>query len=371
MDAPRDRRPVLVPLGGFLGAGKTTLILAASRVLAGRGLRAAAILNDQGSDLADTRFVSANGVAADEVTGGCFCCRFSELVEAAERLGAQAPEVIFAEAVGSCTDISATMLQPLKLYYAGEFRLAPYSVLVDPRRARELAAEDGASDWSFLFRKQIEEADLICFNKADLGGGAPEEASAPGRHLLAWMDEVQAGAPRRYLSALMGQGVAEWLDEILAGHVESAGKILDLDYQRYARAEASLAWLNCRAAITLATPLSPAMVLGPLVEALDGALTAQSLRIAHLKVVGESSAGYLKVSITANGEEPQVQGMLDASPATRHELFLNVRAAGEPETLQGIVERELAGVAGAIDVLAIDCFRPAPPAPQHRIGVAQ
>src|SRR5579872_4488117 len=112
-----SERPILVPLGGFLGAGKTTLILAASRILQSRGLRAAAILNDQGQNLVDTGFVAAHGIAADQVTGGCFCCRFSDLIDAAERLRAHSPDVIFAEAVGSCTDISATTLQPLKLYY--------------------------------------------------------------------------------------------------------------------------------------------------------------------------------------------------------------------------------------------------------------
>ena len=108
----RDTRPVIVPLGGFLGAGKTTLILAASRILQSRGMRPAAILNDQGSELVDTQRVAAEAIAADQVTGGCFCCRFSDLIDAAHRLRAHAPDVIFAEAVGSCTDISATTLQP-------------------------------------------------------------------------------------------------------------------------------------------------------------------------------------------------------------------------------------------------------------------
>src|SRR5690349_10869457 len=160
--------PVIVPIGGFLGAGKTTLILAASRLLHSRGLRAAAILNDQGSELVDTQQVSANGIAADQVIGGCFCCRFTDLIDAADRLRAHAPDVIFAEAVGSCTDISATTLQPLKLHYSDRFRLAPFTVLVDPQRAREIAAADPDGDVPFLFRTQVDEADLICFTKSDV-----------------------------------------------------------------------------------------------------------------------------------------------------------------------------------------------------------
>src|SRR5215467_8142623 len=118
---------ILVPVGGFLGAGKTTLIIAASRLLRDRGLRPAAIFNDQGADLVDTRYAAAQGIDAGQVAGGCFCCRFSDLVDAAERLRAHSPDVIFAEAVGSCTDISATTLQPLKRLYADRYRVAPYS----------------------------------------------------------------------------------------------------------------------------------------------------------------------------------------------------------------------------------------------------
>jgi hypothetical protein len=71
--------PTIVPIGGFHGAGKTSLIVAAARLLKGRGLRLAAVLNDQGAELVDTSFVEANGILAGQVAGGCFCCRLSEL----------------------------------------------------------------------------------------------------------------------------------------------------------------------------------------------------------------------------------------------------------------------------------------------------
>jgi CobW/HypB/UreG, nucleotide-binding domain len=345
-------RPIIVPLGGFLGSGKTTLILAASRVLQSRGMRAAAILNDQGHHLVDTKFVGAHGIDADQVAGGCFCCRFSELVDAAERLRAYSPDVIFAEAVGSCTDISATTLQPLKLYYSDQFRLAPYTVLVDPRRAREVDTGQAGSDLSFLFQTQIDEADLICFTKVDLHDEFPNIPCAPVR----------------YLSALTGQGVAEWLDEVLAGEVASGGRILDIDYERYARAEAALAWLNCSVTVKLERPLSPTLLVGPFLEELQSALTAAALRIVHLKLGDHSPSGYLKASIVTNAEEPLVHGMLDASPAALHELLLNVRAAGHPATLQRVVEEQFAKLPGKLDVRNMQCFSPAPPKPEHRFA---
>ena len=349
-----EDRPIIVPLGGFLGAGKTTLILAAARVLENRGLRAAAVLNDQGHDLVDTQLVDRSGIAADDVTGGCFCCKFTELIAAAERLRKYSPSVIFAEAVGSCTDISATTLQPLKLYYRDQFRVAPYSVLVDPQRAREMQTDLASADVSFLFRTQIEEADLVCFTKTDLYG---EFSPMPN-------------IPTRYLSAVTGAGVEAWLDEILFGQITSGQKILDIDYQRYAQAEAALAWLNCGIAVTLESLVSPANLIGPLLDRLDARLTAAGLRIVHLKLSDSSPSGYLKASIIANGSEPSVEGMRDASPAALHELLLNVRAEADPQALQKIVEEQIADLGGAIEIRSMQCFRPAPPKPEHRFAHA-
>ena len=103
--------PVIIPIGGFLGAGKTSLILAAARILSKRHAMCRHLERSRGR-MCDTRRVQSQGLRADEVVGGCFCCLFSEMVDAAERLRAHSAEVIFAEAVGSCTDISATTLQP-------------------------------------------------------------------------------------------------------------------------------------------------------------------------------------------------------------------------------------------------------------------
>jgi hypothetical protein len=315
-------------------------------------MRAAAILNDQGSELVDTQYVAADGIAADQVAGGCFCCRFSDLIDAAERLRAHAPDVVFAEAVGSCTDISATTLQPLKLHYGHQFRLAPYSVLVDPQRARELTTANPGADLPFLFRSQMDEADLICFTKSDLYAEYPDIG----------------GAPIRYMSAVTGQGVAEWLDEVLAGHIPSGARILEIDYERYAKAEAALAWLNASGTVTLATPLSPSSLIGPLLEELDSAMAAEHLRIVHLKLSDEAPSGFVKASMVGHRQEPQVNGMLSASPASTHELLLNIRAEGGSAALQRVVEAQLQNLPGKWESRTMQCFCPAPPRPEHRMA---
>ncbi len=107
------------------------------------------------------------------------------------------------------------------------------------------------------------------------------------------------------------------------------------------------------------------MIVGPLVDALDTALTAAGIRIVHLKAMAQCESGYVKAALTANGQEPAVEGALDASPAAEHDLLLNLRALGAPETLRAIVESALAASGAA--PCSITAFRPAPPVPWHHL----
>ncbi|HEX3984974.1 MAG TPA: GTP-binding protein [Acidobacteriaceae bacterium] len=342
-----NTQPWIVLVGGFLGAGKTTLLLAAARELDRRGLRSAIILNDQGEALVDTELAALHHLQRGEVTGGCFCCRFSDLLEVIGRLRQHAPDVIFAEPVGSCTDISATTLHPLLA--EGEVRVAPYTVLVDPERASALLRDDADPNLAFLFRRQIEEADLVCFTKSDL------------RH------ELPARPAARQISATTGQGVAAWLDEVLSGELSSGRTLLDIDYEQYARAEAALAWLNAEATLHCSPPLSPPIILGPLFEQLDADLTAAGITIVHLKAILHAETGYVKAAICANGQPPTVEGNLDASPASRHQLLINLRAAGPAATVRGVIERDLIALPGEVANLRVACFHPAPPRPERRV----
>lgn len=315
------KRPLVAIVGGFLGAGKTTLILKAARVLAGRGARVAVVMNDQGGDLVDAELARRHGVAADEVAGGCFCCRFPDLVTALERMEERGAEVIFAEAVGSCTDLVATTLGPLLRDWGHRFRVAPLTVLAHGR-------PEGA-ELEFLFEQQVAEADLAIDRTVD----------------VEW-----------------------WLEELLREGVAAGRHPIAVDYARYAEAEAALGWLNARVAIRPRPALSPALVVGPLMDALDEELSAAGVRIVHLKMMDQCESGYVKAALTANGREPAVEGVLDASPAREHELLINLRALGAPEVLREIVGRALE--ARRAEWRALEAFRPAAPVPYHLGGRA-
>ena len=332
--------PLLILVGGFLGAGKTTLILAAARLLEARGLRCAVILNDQSDTLVDTHLAQHHGFHVDEVTGGCFCCRFNDLLDAVDRLAPYHPDVVFAEPVGSCTDIIATTIRPLQQLFPDRFRVAPFTVLVDPARAAALSNPDTF----FLFEKQLAEADIVCIAKSDL--------------------QHSTRLPyARQLSAVTGQGIAEWLDEILGSALPAGQHGLDLDYERYAAAEASLVWFNYSATIETDPPVSPAQLLGPLFEHL-----AQSIDIVHLKATDDADSGFLKVAVCSSHAAPTVEGNLDASPAFRHRIRINLRAHGDPDRIAAIYKAN--PIQGRVSDEQLACFRPGAPRPTHRLTTA-
>ena len=340
----------MVLVGGFLGAGKTSLILSAAAQLERSGVCCAVVLNDQGEELVDTLHARQRGIASSEVTGGCFCCRFSDFLSAIEQLRTLAPEVIFAEPVGSCVDLAATVMRPLR----EEFelcRLAPFTVLVDPRRAASVLSGGADPNIEFLMRKQLQEADLVYTSKADLYP----------------LTECALEMEARPLSAKTGFGVRQWLDDVLGGRSGAGAKALDVDYGRYAQAEAALSWLNLSVAFEPERAISPAEVVGPLVDDLDKALTADGIPIVHLKVIDRSPAGWVKASICSNGVEPDAEGDLDASPATRHEILLNLRAIGTPDQVREIVKKRMESLEGRLLNLHLSCFSPAPPRPERRI----
>ncbi len=329
--------PKLILVGGFLGAGKTTWLLAAAARLQAAGKRAGVILNDQGEELVDARLARAAGFETEQVGGGCFCCRLSEFVRAAKRL--PCPDVILAEPLGSCIDLVATVVRPL----GRMIRVAPLTVLVDPARS----LEDPLLE--YLYRKQIAEADIVLLSRSDLNAAAAQPP--PGN----W----------RAVSAVTGEGLDDWLEAVLSG--EAGARAVDVDYALYAKAEAELAWLDWRAEVRVRPALTPAALAGPLIENLDAALTRAGARIAHLKVFNQAGTDYIKASVCRNGDAPLVDGALDAPPSARHEIVLNLRAAAATGTLDAALDDCLARLPGRVRTLRRACFHPGAPVPESRM----
>src|SRR3989441_9657300 len=224
-----------IMIGGFLGAGKTTSVARLAQRLTDQGLRVGLITNDQGSELVDTAMLRSRGFATEEIPGGCFCCRFNSLVDAAHKLTvAMRPDVFVAEPVGSCTDLVATVTYPLRRIYGDNFSIAPLSVLVDPIRALRVFGLESGGRFSekvlYIYRKQVEEADIIAINKLDL-------LDATRQRTL--RDKLTLEFPRAEIfevSARQGDGLDEWFIRLAAAE-QIARAAMEVDYALYAEGE--------------------------------------------------------------------------------------------------------------------------------------
>lgn len=371
MNPPSRARYVMI--GGFLGAGKTTCVARLAQQLTTQGLKVGLITNDQGSDLVDTTMLRSRGFATEEIPGGCFCCRFNSLVEAASKLtAASRPDVFIAEPVGSCTDLVATVTYPLRRMYGTEFAIAPLSVLVDPIRAQRIfgLAEGGrfSEKVLYIYRKQLEEADLIVINKCDL---------IEGDQLAQLSATLAAEFPRAQLlaaSARSGVGLDEWFGRIAAAE-QPPGSAMAVDYEVYADGEALLGWLNCTVAMAGATDFDGNAVLRLLARRMQELLNADGAEIAHLKMTlspGEGLGDLGVINVVRNDFVPELSLEL---PDVIHtgQLIINCRAEAAPEALLTALRQALADTAPRFSGLALglehsECFRPGKPQPTHRIA---
>src|SRR6266404_5623890 len=237
-----------IMIGGFLGAGKTTAVARLASRLRGEGLRVGLITNDQGSQLVDTAMLASRGFRVEEIAGGCFCCRFNSLTEAARKLSAETtPDVFIAEPVGSCTDLVATVSYPLRRIYGEQFSIAPLSVLVDPIRARRVLGLDAGGSFSekvvYIYEKQLQEANLIVINKTDLLA-----ASQLAQLREALTEKFPAKAVLE-VSARHERGLDEWFDLITHSEQDKT-PAMEVDYAIYGQGEALLGWLNATIKLT-------------------------------------------------------------------------------------------------------------------------
>ena len=159
-------------IGGFLGAGKTTTIGRLAAHYVAQGLNVALVTNDQAYDLVDTHTLRAQGFQVGEVPGACFCCKFDDLIDTVGSLSDEkVPDIVIAEPVGSCTDLVATVIQPMRELFGDRFEMGPLVVLLKPVHGKKILSAEKGKGFSpkaeYIFLKQLEEADAIAVNKID------------------------------------------------------------------------------------------------------------------------------------------------------------------------------------------------------------
>jgi hypothetical protein len=214
-----------------------------------------------------------------------------------------------------------------------------------------LSRPDADPNLRFLFDKQLAEADVVCFTKADIHPDVPP---------------ISHGAVRQ-ISAKTGQGVVAWLDEVLSGNLTVGSELLEIDYEQYAKAEAALAWLNASAILQSDTPVSASSVLPVVLDRIDIDCAAQGVEIVHLKGMVRSQYGFLKGAICTNRQSPIWDGPVETMPSASFNILLNLRAVGRADIVRRIVERSLAELTVSVSDLQISSFHPPPPKPEQRV----
>ena len=198
-----SNKPNVLILSGFLGSGKTTVLIRLIehlRAKHGTDYRIAIIENEIGSASVDSSIIQDAGYSVTELLSGCVCCTLiGQLVPALAKLTEELnPDLIILEATGVATPES--MRDNISKYGGYDVRVA---TLVDASRWQRIVLA-----LRILLEGQLEPADVICVNKIDL---VDDEAVA---EVERGIREMNADAPLIRFSAT-GSVPASELDQIV------------------------------------------------------------------------------------------------------------------------------------------------------------
>ena len=297
--ATADSVPLTV-IGGYLGAGKTTLVNALLRDPGGR--RLGVVVNDFGSLAIDATLLADAADGLVSLPNGCVCCTLgSDLQVALGALmdAAEPPEQIVVE-VSGVADPAATAAWGTVPPFApgGVIVLADAGDIRTKARDRYVGGE---------VRRQVERADLVIVTKSDVT--SPGDLAATDE----WLDDVAPDVPR--LRAVNGDVSADVVLGLRPADVASLGEGGSVHGDRYER----WSWT------------SDEPVARDAVDRFLAALPASVLRAKGVLVTGQDEAVAVDVVGARSGVRPA------PSVPTRSELVaIGVRDTLDPDALDDI-----------------------------------
>ena len=354
----------LMIVGGFLGAGKTTMIHSASGRLKEKGKRIGLLTNDQAPDLVDTALLKNLKLDVEEVSGSCFCCNFNGFHESILKVwkSSQA-DVILAEPVGSCTDLVSTIISPFQKFEGQNFYVAPLSVMADALKLKEVLLNNKtlihpSSD--YIFFKQLEESDVILISKIDLIETSELEK------INDMLVERFPGQKVFLVSSETGEGIDDWLDFVLTKSDIKRQRI-EIDYDVYAEGEAVLGWLNWKMELK-SDRADWDKILKGIFSELAYRFDTREIGIGHVKILMENNERYSVGNLTGEGHTLTFRG--EAGEGNESKFTINARVNMEPAKLEALVKDVLVSKLGSIEMntLSFNCFSPAYPQPTYKFG---
>lgn len=153
-----------VVLTGFLGTGKTTLLLAVANALADRGDYVAIIENERGSVGVDGRYLQSKGMTVRELRAGCVCCDLALPLQVTVQALTEryAPDWLLLEASGiaRADALRSSLNHPMIRHIPWQF-----VSLIDTARFGKMWNDPYGL--STLLREQVAQADLLVLTKTD------------------------------------------------------------------------------------------------------------------------------------------------------------------------------------------------------------
>lgn len=347
-------------VSGFLGAGKTTTMIALAEHMNKTFGETAIIANDLGANLVDTNLTQTSGCTVAEIASGCICYQMDNTVDQIRRLRDKDGAVFVMSDIPGC-GVGALdhVYHRLATDNADEFTLSPFTVVVDPERLRMIMPERAdinlPEELVYLLKLQLEEADLVVLNKADLL--APEDVERYVDFLHAACPDI----PVLVISALERTGIEE-LAEFIATHETALKNFSVRNNQEFADAEAKLTWYNRR--LYLKTndggKIDCNAVVGDLIESIRMGLIEKKRNVPHLKTFATSGNGdFNKASlIGVDYDVEYAQQFL--RPHKNLRMIVNARAVCESRPLARLMDDALDEVCEKYDldcqVFFTECF---------------
>ena len=182
-------------LGGFLGSGKTSLLMKLASMYIERKLRVALLVNESGEVGVDGATLKAEGYDAIELPNGCICCSLSgTLQNALQNIKKDIdPDIIIVEPTGLALPhkvkelVRISMIDPDGTFIVG---------IVDVQRFDDLIKKKEE-----FFRRQMHGSDFILINKSDLA--TPEKM----KEIKEWMASEFPSKPLLPISVKTGENL--------------------------------------------------------------------------------------------------------------------------------------------------------------------
>ena len=278
-------------VSGFLGAGKTTTMIALAEYMDRNIGKTAIIANDLGANLVDTSLTQTSGCTVAEIGNDCICYQMDNTVDQIRRLrDKEGATFVMSDIPGCGVGALDHVYHTLHDDNADEFTLSPFMVMVDPERLRMIMPEHAdinlPEELVYLLKLQLEEADLIVLNKIDVM--TPEEVERD----VAFLREACPDIPVMTISALRGDGIPE-LAEYLETHESMLKNFSVRDNEKFQEAEKTLTWYNRRLFFKQLDDekIDCNAVIDDLIEEIRMGLIEKKRNVPHLKTFATAGAG--------------------------------------------------------------------------------